>query len=143
MAMAEPKTKANDASAADFLEAIPNSQVREDCRAIVAMMQAATKAEPRMWGAGIVGFGAYTLVYASGKEAEWPVIAFAPRKQNIALYLAGLGNFDELLGKLGKHAHGKGCLYITRLSDIHLPTLKQLVRESVQVRGKTRSPAAR
>jgi hypothetical protein len=101
-------------------------------------MQAATKARPRMWGTGIVGFGAYTLVYASGKKADWPVIAFAPRKQNIALYLAGLGQFDDLLAKLGKHTHSKGCLYINNLSEIHLPTLKKLVRSSVLLRGKTR-----
>jgi hypothetical protein len=135
--MAEPKTKVNDASVAGFLNGIPNAQVREDCRAIVEIMQAATKAKPRMWGTGIVGFGAYTLVYASGKEAEWPAVAFAPRKQNIALYLGGLGQCEDLLAKLGKHSHTKGCLYINRLSEVHLPTLKKLVRASVLHRRKT------
>jgi hypothetical protein len=137
--MAEAKTKANDASVAGFLEAIPNAQVRQDCRAIAEIMQAAAKARPRMWGTGIVGFGAYTVVYASGKEAEWPAVGFAPRKQNIALYLGGLGQCEDLLAKLGKHSHTKGCLYINRLSDVHLPTFKKLVRVSVQHRMKPRS----
>jgi hypothetical protein len=131
--MAEPKTKVNDASVAKFLNAIPDPQTRSDCRTIADIMQAATKAEPRMWGTGIVGFGTRRVVYAGGREADWMVIGFAPRKQNIVLYI-GLGGEDrsELLAGLGKHDVGKGCLYVKRLSDVHLPTLKSLVRVSVK-----------
>jgi len=142
--MAEPKTKVNDASVADFLGAIPDEQVRQDCQAIVDIMQAATNDKPRMWGTSIVGFGQYHAVYASGQEIDWMLIGFAPRKQNITLYImSGFEQYDELLTTLGKYSCRKSCLYIKRLADIHLPTLKKLVIASVKHMIKTHSPAPR
>jgi hypothetical protein len=130
--MAELKTKATDASVADYLNSIENNQVRQDCWAIAELMQAATKAEPKMWGSSIVGFGTYHYVYASGREGDWMLIGLSPRKQNITLYLmGGFEQQEKLLALLGKYTRGKGCLYIKRLSDIHLPTLKKLIQESV------------
>ena len=136
--MAEAKTKPTTASVPKFLSALEDEQVRADCRAIAEIMEAATKAKPVMWGENIVGFGACRFVYAGGREADWPVIAFSPRKQNISLYVMGdFAQREELLASLGKHSSGKACLYIKRLSDIHLPTLKKLVRESVKHMLKT------
>lgn len=132
--MAEVKTKVNNASVADFLSAIPDAKIREDCRTITALMQAATKAKPKMWGSSIVGFGEHRVVYAGGREADWMMMGFSPRKQNIVLY--GVHHDDELLAKLGKHDCGKGCLYIKRLEDIHFPTLKKLVSTSVKRKTK-------
>jgi hypothetical protein len=130
--MAELKTKATDASVADYLNAIENNQMRQDCWTIAELMQAATKAEPKMWGSSIVGFGTYHYVYASGREGDWMLLGLSPRKQNITLYLmGGFEQQEKLLASLGKYTHGKGCLYIKRLSDIHLPTLKKLIQESV------------
>jgi hypothetical protein len=130
--MAELKTKATDASVAYYLNSIENNQVRQDCWAIAELMQAATKAEPKMWGSSIVGFGTYHYVYASGREGDWMLIGLSPRKQNITLYLmGGFEQQEKLLALLGKYTRGKGCLYIKRLSDIHLPTLKKLIQESV------------
>jgi len=141
--MAEPKTKVNDASVADFLNAIPNAQVREDCWTIANMMQEATNDKPKMWGPSIVGFGTHRTVYANGKEADWMLIAFSPRKQNITLYaLSDFAGQDEILARLGKHSCGKGCLYIKRLSEVDLPTLKELVHASVQHRMKTNPQAS-
>ncbi len=95
-------------------------------------MKTATKANPRTWGSSIIGFGQYHYVHASGREGDWPLTAFSPRKQNLTLsIMAGFEQYDELRAKLGKHAGGKSCLYIRRLSDVHLPTLKKLVRASV------------
>jgi hypothetical protein len=133
--MAEAKTKVNKASVADFLKAIPDGQVREDCRTIAGIMQSASKASAKMWGPSIVGFGEHRVVYAGGREADWMMIGFSPRKQNIVLY--GVHQNDELLAKLGTHSCGKGCLYIKRLSDVHVPTLKKLVSVSVQRKAKT------
>jgi hypothetical protein len=141
VSMAELKTKRNDASVDDFLGAIKDEQVREDCRAIADIMQKATKAKPQMWGAGIVGFGSRRYKYASGREIDWMLIAFSPRKQNITLYISsGFEGYDELTAKLGKHSCGKGCLYIKRLSDVHLPTLKKLIKGSVERALKTNPP---
>jgi hypothetical protein len=97
------------------------------------MMEAVTKAKPAMWGTSIVGFGSYHYVYDSGREADWMLTGFAPRKGNITLYImAGFDRYEELMARLGKHSTGKSCLYIKRLSDIHLPTLKKLIAASVK-----------
>lgn len=142
--MAELKTKVNDASVDRFLDAIADAQVRQDCRTIAEIMQAATKAKPKMWGAAIVGFGECRYVYASGREGDWMLIGFSPRKQNITLYLMdGFDKYGELLAGLGKHSHAKSCLYIKRLSDIHLPTLKKLIRASVQQISERHAPGKR
>jgi hypothetical protein len=131
--MAELKTKPNDLPVADFIQAIPDAQVRQDCWTIVEIMQEAAKAPARMWGTSIVGFGSYYAVIASGKGNDWPLIGFSPRKQAITLYLmlGGLENSDKLLEKLGKHTRGKGCLYIKRLADVDLQTLKEMIYTSV------------
>jgi hypothetical protein len=131
--MAELKTKPTDASVADYLNAIENDQVRQDCWAIVELMQAATKAEPKMWGSSIVGFGTYHYVYASGREGDWMLTAFSPRKQNITLYImGGFDEYDQLIDSLGKCTRGKGCIYIKRLSDIDVPTLERMIEESIK-----------
>jgi hypothetical protein len=130
--MAELKTKLTDASVTEYLNAIEKEQVRQDCYVILELMQGATKAKPMMWGDSIVGFGTYHYVYASGREGDWPIIGFSPRKQNITLYImAGFEQYQDLLAGLGKHTTAKSCLYIKRLSDIDLPTLKKLIQASV------------
>jgi len=131
--VAEAKTKPTDQSVDSFINKIPNPQTREDCFTIARLMKEATRSEPRTWGSSIVGFDITKYKYASGREDDWPLICFSPRKQNLALY--GLTCFDghaELLQKLGKHSVGKGCLYVKRLADVDLPTLKKLIRESVK-----------
>jgi hypothetical protein len=139
--MAELKTKRNDASVDDYLNAIKNEQVRTDCRAIADIMQKATKAKPQMWGSAIVGFGSRRYKYSSGREIDWMLIGFSPRKQNITLYiLSGFEGQDELMAQLGKHSCGKGCVYIKRLSDVHLPALKKLINGSVKHMLKSNPP---
>jgi len=136
--MAEIKTKRNDASVDGFLNAIKDEQVREDCWVIVDIMRKATRAEPQMWGSSIVGFGSRRYKYPNGREMDWMLVAFSPRKQNITLYIwPGFDGNDELFAQLGRHSRGKGCVYIKRLSDIHLPTLKKLIKGSVKHALKT------
>ena len=97
------------------------------------MMTQATGAKPTMWGSAIVGFGSCHLRYASGRELDWFTTGFSPRKQNLTLYvMGGFAQYGALLEKLGKHSLGKGCLYIKRLDDVHLPTLKKLIQQSVK-----------
>jgi hypothetical protein len=95
-------------------------------------MEKATKAKGKMWGAFIIGFGDKVLKYDSGMELEWFVIGFSPRKQNFALYISGaVEKHQALLKKLGKHKTGKGCLYITSLSEIDLAVLKEIIQKGV------------
>lgn len=130
--MAELKTKENDQSVDAFLSTIEDAQKQADCRTLVAIMREATDAAPRMWGDSIVGFGHYHYRYASGREGDWFLTGFSPRKQNLTLYImAGFDRYETLLSKLGKHTTGKSCLYVKRLADLDMPALKQLVAESV------------
>jgi hypothetical protein len=132
--MAELKTKPNDAPVSKYLDkAATSEQVRADCEAIIAMMEKATKAKARMWGDAIIGFGSFVYRYQNGKEMDWMLCGFSPRKANISLYLFGkFPQRDELLEKMGKHSCGAGCIYVKRLSDIHVPSLKKLIVESVK-----------
>jgi hypothetical protein len=86
-----------------------------------------------MWGPSIIGFGDVRYQYATGRVGDWFVAGFSPRKQSISLYLTcDIQQHADLLEKLGKHKTGKGCLYVNKLDDIHLPTLEKLVKRSVQ-----------
>lgn len=139
--MAEPKTKQTTASVEDFINAVKDEQTRDDCWAVVKLMQGITKAEPKMWGPSIVGFGFYSYKYASGRTGDWPLAAFSPRKQNLTLYvMPGFDGYDELMDKLGTFTCGKSCIYIKRLSDLHLPTLKKLITASVKHTLKAHPP---
>jgi Domain of unknown function (DU1801) len=130
--MAEIKTKQTGVDVASYLDAIRDEQVRADCRTIAKMMGKATKSKPKMWGPSIVGFGSCRYQYADGREMDWMLIAFSPRKAYISVYAhphhAGR---KELMAKLGKCSGGKSCINIKRLSDIHLPTLQKIIDKSV------------
>ena len=135
--MAEAKTKPTKQSVKDFIASIPDAQVRADCSAIAKLMEEATKSKGVMWGTSIAGFGATTIKYAGGKEADWPLIAFSPRKQSLTFYIsAGDPGKANLLAKLGKHKVSGSCLHIKRLSDVDLPTLKKLITFSAKAKKK-------
>lgn len=131
--MAELKTVPTRASVDKFLRGIADEKKRADCYQILEMMKKATHAEPKMWGTSIVGFGRYHYVYDSGREGDWFITGFSPRKQNLTLYL--MGGFDgsgDLLKELGKHSTGKGCLYINKLEDVNVTVLRKLIARSVR-----------
>jgi hypothetical protein len=133
----ELKTKVNDASVEGFLNSVTDEQKRQDCFEILRLMEQVTKEEPKMWGSSIVGFGSYHYKSASGREGDWLLTGFSPRKENLTLYI--MGGFDlhqELLKKLGKHKTSVGCLYIKKLGDVDKEVLKELVAESVKTMKK-------
>lgn len=130
--MTELKTKLNDASVEAFLNTVADERKRRDAFTILALMQEITQAEPKMWGDSIVGFGSYRYHYASGRQGDWLIVGFSPRKQALTLYfMPGFEQQGELLSKLGKHTTGKGCLYIKKLDDIDLPTLRKMIEQAV------------
>lgn len=129
--MSDLKTKKTAASVPAFLKTLEDDRQRKDCKAIVKMMKEVTGENPKMWGANMVGFGSYHYTYDSGREGDWFVTGFSPRKTNLSLYLmAGFLDFDKLLAKLGKHKTGKSCLYIKTLEDVDQGVLKKLIKES-------------
>ncbi len=139
--MAELKTKVNAQSVRKFLNGITDEKKRQDCFTVLELMKQAARAEPEMWGSSIIGFGRYHYKYESGREGEWFLTGFSPRKQNLTLYImAGFEEYDELLKQLGKYKTGKACLYIKRLDEVNLPTLKKLIQQSVKHMAKTNAP---
>jgi hypothetical protein len=136
--MAEAKTKATAQSLDEFLAASVAASRHEDCRAIAALMQDATAEPPVMWGA-IVGFGRYRMQYADGREGEWPLVAFSPRKSDLTLYvMPGFDQYGDLLDQLGTHKTGKSCLYIKRLSDVDINILRKIITASVKAMAAKR-----
>ncbi|RPI28790.1 MAG: DUF1801 domain-containing protein, partial [Actinomycetota bacterium] len=131
--MAELKTRPSGASVEAFLQGVADEARREDCRTLLALMRRVTGAEPEMWGPSIIGFGTYHYVYASGREGDWFLTGFSPRKRDLTLYImAGFSAYDDLLARLGPHKTGKSCLYVKRLGDLDLEALEALVVASVK-----------
>ena len=131
--MAELKTQKNDASVEEFINGVSDETKRQDCRTVIEMMREITGEEPSMWGTSIVGFGSYHYKYASGREGDWMLTGFSPRKQNLTLYImSGFSEYESLLAKLGKHKTAKSCLYVKKLEDVDLPTLRNLIEQSVE-----------
>ena len=131
--MADLKTKPNKASVEKFLNSVKDEKKRTDSFKILEMMKKITKEEPIMWGPSIIGFGSYHYKYASGREGDFFVTGFSPRKQNLTLYImSGFKRSPELMKKLGKYKSGSSCLYINKLEDVDLKVLKTLIAESVK-----------
>lgn len=131
--MSEPKTRPTTASVAAFLATIRQSERQRDARTVAAMMRAATGARATMWGPSIIGFGRQPITGSTGRATDWPIAAFAPRSTGLVIYF--MDDFlaqHPLLPRLGKYRTGKTCLYIRRLADVDLPTLRRLVSSSVQ-----------
>jgi hypothetical protein len=130
--MAELKTQKTDASVEEFLNDVADEKKRADSFELLKLMRDVTGDEGAMWGPSIVGFGSYRYKYASGREGEWFLAGFSPRKRNLTLYImSGFDGYDDLLEDLGKYKTGKSCLYINKLEDIDRATLRELVEQSV------------
>jgi len=131
--MAGNKTKPTGASVDAFIDAAENERRRRDARTVLELMREVTGEEPVMWGDSIVGFGQYHYEYNSGREGDWFLAGFAPRKSNLVVYImSGFPRHAELMQKLGKHRTGSSCLYINKLDDVDLDVLRELVRRSVE-----------
>lgn len=136
---AEVKTQVNDASVEEFLNSVADEQRRADGFEILKLMQKITKEQPKMWGASIVGFGSYHYKGASGRDGDWFLTGFSPRKQYLTVYISGgFDMYQDLLKKLGKHKTSMGCLYINKLADVDREVLKELIAKSA---SKTKNSA--
>jgi hypothetical protein len=130
--MADNKTRPTGASVTAFMAAISDRAMRADAKKVAAMMRRATGKRARMWGPSIVGYGSYHYRYASGREGDFMITGFSPRKRALTVYIMpGFSRFDTLMSKLGKYRTGKSCLYIRRLTDVDETVLEQIIEESV------------
>ena len=131
--MAELKTKPTEVKVTDFLDSVEDPKKREDSYKILDLMKRITCEEPVMCGSSIIGFGTYTYKYASGREGDWMLTGFSPRKQALTLYImSGFDAYEDLLGKLGKYKTGKSCLYVKKMEDVDQGVLEDLVKQSVE-----------
>ena len=139
--MAELKTQKNEASVEGFLNSVENDRKRADSYKILEMMKEVTGEEPVMYGSSIIGFGSYHYQYATGRDGEWFLVGFSPRKQNLTLYImSGFDKCENLLSDLGKYKTGKSCLYVNKLDDVDEQVLRELVEQSVD-HMKSRNPS--
>ncbi len=130
--MAELKTKPNKQSISVFLKTIDEKR-QGDCQVLLNLMIKVTGEKPTLWGDSIVGFGQYHYKYKSGREGDWFITGFSPRKQSISVYIMpGFSKYQHLLDQLGKHKTSVSCLYIKKLADVDLYLLEELVAQSVK-----------
>src|SRR5579872_4290317 len=131
--MAELKTKKTESSVQSSIKKIPEEWKRKDALIILDVMEKVTGAKAKMWGTAIIGFGDKRLKYESGRELDWFIMGFSPRKQNFAFYISGAVKQNALLKKLGKHKTGKGCLYINKLEEVDMTVLKEIIEKGLKV----------
>lgn len=132
--MAKNKTVETQASVDAFIEAVDNESRRSDSRELVVLMQTITGHEPKMWGPSMVGFGSYHYRYASGREGDYFITGFSPRKTALSVYvMPGLERYEKQLARLGPHKTGKSCLYLKSLDTIDRGVLEEIVSDSVRV----------
>lgn len=130
--MAELKTKKTELSVDAFIKKIAEPQKQKDAFTIVGLMEKATKAKAKMWGSAIIGFGDKVLKYESGRELDWFIMGFSPRKANFSFYIPGaVDKQAALLKKLGKHKTSKGCLYVNKLEEIDMAVLKEIINKGL------------
>ncbi len=140
--MAQNKTQRNDGDVMAYLESVANKRRREDSLVVLKMMEEVTGEPAEMWGTSIVGFGSYHYKYESGREGDFMLAGFAPRKQALTLYImGGHDRHEELYAKLGKHRTGSSCLCINKLDDVDLDVLREIVSESVAHMRRTHPTA--
>ena len=133
MAKAENKTQATGASVEAFLNAVDHPVRRADGLALDQMFRRVTGWQPRMWGPTMIGYGQYHYVYDSGREGDFLATGFSPRKANLSIYIMpGYADFSDELARLGKHKHGKSCLYINKLADIDMDVLEEIVAKGLE-----------
>lgn len=126
--MAELKTKVNDASVKKFISSVKEKEKKKDSLVLLDLMKKVTKEEPKMWGSSIIGFGTFHYKGKSGREGDWFVTGFSPRKQNMTVYFClGFKHLALPLKKLGKFKTSMGCLYFNKLSDIDIKVLKEML----------------
>ena len=126
------KTQPTDQNPTEYLNQVEDPKRREDCLRLLEIFEEEVGAPAVMWGDAIVGFGTYHYIYESGREGDWMLAGFSPRKRNISLYImSGFEGVEDIMSRLGKHKTGKSCLYINKLADIDEAALRELIQRSL------------
>ncbi|MEX0343782.1 MAG: DUF1801 domain-containing protein [Rhizobiaceae bacterium] len=131
--MSDNKTVPTDVDPRAFVEAVEHKGRREDALLLLDLFGRVTGYEPQMWGPSIVGFGRYHYRYATGREGEFLLTGFSPRKAAMTVYIMpGFKKYASQLKRLGKHKHSVSCLYLGRLGGLDLGALEEMIADSVE-----------
>ena len=132
--MKKNKTQRTDNSVSLFLDQIEPEQKRKDSFTLVDLMSKITSEDPKLWGTSIIGFGEYHYKYKSGREGDWLLTGFSPRKNALTVYLmCDLSHEDLNFDGLGKYKLSKGCLYFKKIEHIDLKVLTQIIKDSIKI----------
>lgn len=135
--MSTNKTKPTTRSVELFLDDLIPEQRKKDSWTLYRLMKKITGSQGVLWGTSIIGFGDYHYKYASGREGDWFLTGFSPRKNALTLYLMCDISHESIdFSTLGKHKKGKGCLYIKRLDDVDLKALENIIKTSISLTVK-------
>ena len=144
MANKTAKTTATAASVTGYISALESPRRQEEARNLLTLFQDVTGEAPKMWGPSIIGYGSYHYKYESGREGESCRTGFSPRKDKISVYLTGgycnpatETRLAQLRARLGKHSTGASCLYISKLADVDLSVLSEMVKVNWDYMAKT------
>lgn len=137
MAKNQNKTVATDQDVREFINSVENDTKRSDSLELLELMAEVSNEPAVMWGSSLIGFGQYHYKYASGREGDFFITGFSPRKQALTIYIMpGFSSYDKIMAKLGKYKTGKSCLYVKKLDDIDRNLLRDLVSQSVDYMRK-------
>lgn len=135
--MSTNKTKPTTRSVELFLDDLIPEQRKKDSWTLYRLMEKITGSQGVLWGTSIIGFGDYHYKYASGREGDWFLTGFSPRKNALTLYLMCDISHESIdFSTLGKHKKGKGCLYIKRLDDVDLKALENIIKTNISLTVK-------
>ncbi|MEK9613992.1 MAG: DUF1801 domain-containing protein [Flavobacteriaceae bacterium] len=135
--MAANKTQPTSQSVRLFLDGIEDDQKRNDSWQIYKIMERLTGKSGILWGTSIIGFGNYHYKYKSGREGDWFLTGFSPRKNALTLYLmCDISHQAFDFKSLGKYKKGKGCLYIKKLEHVNLTELEKIIKTSIELTKK-------
>lgn len=138
--MSAIKTKPIDLDIDEFLMNVEPEKKRDDGIELKRLYDSILREKAVLWNNNMIGYGTYHYKSDRSKqEGDWPLTAFSPRKQYIAIYImSGVNNYKELLTRLGKFKVSSGsCIYVNKLEDIDLDVLKEIIVASVSDMKKT------
>src|SRR6056297_1796614 len=135
MSKSENKTQVTKLDPKDFVAAVEPEKRRADAETLLDFFARVTGLTAQMWGPTMIGYGRYHYKYESGREGEFMLTGFSPRKQNLSIYIIPgyrFGDMQDKLSRLGKHKLGKSCLYINKLADVDLAVLEEIVLDGLE-----------
>lgn len=128
------KTQPGKQPPIQYVNELEHPQRKADAKVLLSLFDRVTGLKARMWGDSMIGYGQYHYRYESGREGDWFLTGFSPRKSNLVIYIMpGYQDLSSMLARLGKHRLGKSCLYINKLSDVDLNVLEEIIHFGLKI----------